>query len=423
MINRRNTLKPLAIMFSGALALKASANGFALPDQDAFATARGEAFVATADNPSAIYYNPAGITQLEGNNLRGGLYGIYLDQSYSPPSGGQTYHDSDHLAAVPQIFYTYTSTNIPVSFGLGVYAPFGGNMSWPQDTGFRSVAISGSLKYITINPAVAVKLLPSLSVGGGAMVNYGNINLYQGLAPLSPRGVNYFKFTGDGWSVGYNAGILWQPIDQISFGATFRSSASLNFQGNTDFELNPGAYNTPAQRDASASFTFPLTTVLGVSYRPTPKWNIEFDANYTGWDSFDTVTIEQSPPSVTNPFHKNIPVNLGWQASWMYEFGVTRYFDNGWHVSAGYVFNENSVPDTYYTPLAADMDRHFFSIGTGYKGKRFDFDITYQFGYGPTHTVTGSTPSSTPGQFAGESADGKYDFISHAVSVSVGWRF
>ena len=79
----------------------------------------------------------------------------------------------------------------------------------------------------------------------------------------------------------------------------------------------------------------------------------------------------------------------------MYEFGVTRYFDNGWHVSAGYVFNENSVPDDYYSPLAADLDRHFFSVGAGYRGKRFDFDLAYQFGYGPAHTVTGSTPSST----------------------------
>jgi len=427
MINRRNTLKLLVMMISGVLTLKASANGFGLPDQDAFATARGEAFVATADNPSAIYYNPAGISQLKGNNLRAGIYGIYLDPSYSPPSSapnsGNTYHSSDNLAAVPQLFYTYTPEDWLLSFGLGVYSPYGGSMSWPQDTGFRSVAISGSLKYITINPVVAVKLLPSLSVGGGAMVNYGKINLYQGLQPLGPRGINFFKFSGDGWSVGYNAGILWQPIDQISFGATFRSSASLNFQGNTDFQLNPGAYNTPAQRNASASFTFPLTTVFGVSYRPTPKWNVEFDANYTGWNSFDMVTIEQSPPPVNNPFHQNIPVNLGWQASWMYEFGVTRYFDNGWHASAGFVYNENSVPNDYYTPLAADLDRYFFSVGAGRKGKIFDFDVAYQLGYGPAHTVTGSTPSSTPGQFAGESADGTYHFISHAVMLTVGMHF
>jgi long-chain fatty acid transport protein len=427
-MNKRNILRLLlAILISSISAWKVQANGFALPDQDAFATARGEAFVATADNTSAIYYNPAGITQLTNSNFRGGVYGIYLEPSYRPPNTapnhGNTYYSSDNFAAIPQLFYTHTLKKLPVSFGLGLYAPYGGNMTWPQDTGFRSVAISGALKYLTVNPVVALRVLPSLSIGAGAMANYGNISMYQGLRPLSPQAVNFFNFTGDGWSVGYNAGILWQPHEKISFGATFRSSAKMNFQGNTDFELRPGAYNTPAQRNASASFTFPLTTVLGVSYRPTPRWNLEFDANYTGWDSFGTVTIEQSPPAVHNPFSQDIPVNLDWQPSWMYEFGVTRYFDSGWHISGGYVFNENSVPNNYYTPLAADMDRNFFSIGAGHKGKTFDFDLAYQFGYGPPHTVTGSTASSKPGGFSGESANGTYGFRSSALILSVGMHF
>ena len=394
--------KLVAIVFLGMSARDVAANGFGLPDQDAFATARGEAFVATADNPSAIYYNPAGITQLTGNNVRGGLNSVYYEPTYQPPNSGRTYYSSDNFAYLPQLFYTYTAKDAPLSFGLGVYAPYGGNMSWPQDTGFRSVAISGSLKYITINPVVAVKLSPTLSVGGGAMVNYGNISMYQGLRRLAPRGTNFFNFRGDGWSVGYNAGILWQPHEKISFGATFRSSASLKFQGNTDFQLQPGAYNSPAHRSASADFTFPLTTIFGVSYRPTPKWNLEVDGNYTDWHSFGTVTIEQSPPPLNHPFTNNVPVHLDWQASWMYEFGVTRYFDNGWHVSGGYVFNENSVPNTYYTPLVADMNRSFFSLGTGFSGKHFDFDIAYQLGCAFKHDVSGSTPSTTPGSDAGE---------------------
>jgi long-subunit fatty acid transport protein len=70
------------------------------------------------------------------------------------------------------------------------------------------------------------------------------------------------------------------------------------------------------------------------------------------------------------------------------------------------------------------MDRYFFSAGTGYKGKHFNFDIAYQFGYGPTHKVTGSQPSSIVTQTTtSQTADGNYDFISHAVSVSAGWRF
>src|ERR1700743_2742016 len=97
------------VLISASCIGRALANGFSLLDQDAFAMARGEAMVATADNASAIYYNPAGIAQLEGNNLRGGVYGIYLNPSYSPPSSapnnGNTYYSSDHLAAVPQGFY------------------------------------------------------------------------------------------------------------------------------------------------------------------------------------------------------------------------------------------------------------------------------------------------------------------------------
>jgi hypothetical protein len=69
------------------------------------------------------------------------------------------------------------------------------------------------------------------------------------------------------------------------------------------------------------------------------------------------------------------------------------------------------------------MDRDFFSIGAGRKGKTFDFDLAYQFGYGPAHTVTGSQPSSTPGFSAGQSADGKYGFNSSALMLTVGMHF
>ena len=418
-MNRGKALRLIAILVLAISTANVSANGFRLASQDGFATARGEAFVATADNPSAIYYNPAGISQLKGNNLRSGLYGIYLNPSYSSTNHARTFHSSDNLAAVPQLFYTCTPKDFPVSFGLGVYAPYGGSISWPQDTGFRAVAVNGSLTYLTINPVVAFKVLPSLSIGGGAMVNYVNLDLEQGLLRNQLPNINYFRFAGKGWSVGYNLGLLWQPHEKVSIGASFRSSANVTLDGQTKIEQYP-VIPTEQDRSAHTDFTFPLTTVVGISYRPTPRWNLEFDADYTDWSSFGSSTISQSskPPGI----NQNIQFALDWQPSWIYEFGVTRYFDNGWHVSAGYVYNENSVPDAHYTPLAADLDRHFLCVGTGRKGKRFDFDVAYQLGYGPARTVTGSTPS-TAGQIAGQTADGTYDFISQAVLVTVGMHF
>jgi long-chain fatty acid transport protein len=405
----------------GGLPQTLLANGMRLASQDGFATARGEAFVATADNPSAIYYNPAGITQLEGNNFRGGIYGIYLDPSFTPPrpANTSTFHVENKTAAVPQFFYTCTPESLPLSFGLGVYAPYGAGVSWPQDTGFRAVALKSSLTYLTINPVLALKLAPNFSIGAGVTANYSSIDLEQGLLRTETPFVNFFRFKGDGWSAGYNLGLLWQPHEKVALGLCFRGANTVTMEGHTEIEQQPIIPST--RRAAQADFTFPLGVVAGISYRPTPKWNLEFDADYTDWSSFGTVIIEEASPPF--PVRQKTPVTLEWQGSWMYEFGVTRYLDHGWHMSAGYVFNENSVPDAYYTPLAADLDRHFFSAGVGHKGKRFDFDVAYQFGYGPARTVTGSTPSSTPARFVGQNADGTYDFISHAVLLTVGMHF
>jgi long-chain fatty acid transport protein len=397
--------------------------GARLASQDGFASARGEAFVATADNPSAIYYNPAGLAQLEGNQIRGGIYGIYFDPTFTPPAPSNTndFHIKNKEAAVPQLFYACHPQTWPVALGLGVYAPYGLGVEWPENTGFRAVAVKSELTYLRFNPTVAVQLPWHLSFGAGAMVDYSEIKLEQGLRrnKLPPPFTDFFRFEGDGWTAGYNLGVLWHPMEQWSFGATFRSSTTITMDGHTDVQLFP-VIATPYRSPAHAEFTFPWTCVFGVSYRPTPRWNVEFNADYTDWSSFDTTTIHQDNPNQN--VQSDPKIVLDWEASWMYELGVTRYFDGGWHVSAGYVFSQSSVPDTHYTPLVPDMDRHFFSVGIGHKGKRFDYDLTYQFGYGPNREVTGSTPS-TVGQIAGQSADGTYDFISHALLLTAGAHF
>jgi long-chain fatty acid transport protein len=409
----------LAVLICEGCAVRLFANGFGLPDQDAFATGRGEAFVATADNPSAIYYNPAGIAQLKGDSLRGGLYGIYLDTRYTPPSAapnsGNAYHSSADFAEIPQVFYVHSFEKLPVSLGLGVYFPYGGSMDWPQDTGFQPIAVSASLKYVTINPEIAVKILPSLSIGIGAMVNYVYLKTAQGY-PRSPG--SFFDFEGSGWSAGGNAGILWKPIKQISLGATFRSSADVTLDGETHYKVIP---TTSGASTASMDMNFPWTVVAGISYRPTPKWNLEFDANYTDWSTLGSFDLHEQNPQ--RPFASDYTVNFDWQGSWIYELGVTRYFGHGWHASAGYAFNENSAPNSFYTPWAADLDRHLFSLGVGRTGKRFDFDIAYQLGYGPTHPVTGSQPSLQVEQNIVTRADGQYSFFSSAFIASAGIHF
>jgi long-chain fatty acid transport protein len=403
----------------------AQASGFDVPDQDAFAVGRGLAVTATADNPSAIYFNPAGLTQLTGNNLQAGLYAIDLDAQFTPNGGGNTFHNQSPFGALPQLYYVHGNEAQTFSFGLGIYAPAGLSLKWQDTTGFRTLGTIGSVEEIAINPVVAFKILPSLSVGGGLSANYGNVDLRQGILwPGQPY--DQFRFQGDGWGLSGNFGLRWQPMEKLAFGA------SLNTGMKTDMDGYTSAYNTKGtplppplnyyptfstSTGAKADFQFPLKAQAGVSYRPTTNWNVEVDADYIDWSSMGTVNIQQNH-GFAPLFPQDIALPLEWKSSWYYELGATRYFGDGWHVSAGYIFNQNSVPDAHYTTVVADEDRHFFSVGLGRKGKKIDFDVAYQFGYGPDRTVTGSAPSA-----AGQTANGTYGLISNAVAVSVGYHF
>jgi long-chain fatty acid transport protein len=402
-----------------------NANGFRLVSQDAFAAGRGEAFVATADNPSAVHYNPAGITQLDGLQVRSGLYALHFEPTFTPPAGransGTTYEIEERDAFAPQLYSTYHIPESPLTLGLGIYAPHGASVTWPQDTGFRSIATIGELTYLRFNPVLAWEIRPGLSVAGGMMVDYAELDSEQGLrAEKFVNSRDSFAFKGDDLSVGYNLGVLWKIDDQFSFGLTYRSAVTQNFKGHTNFEL--GREIQPTELPASAELEFPYTAVAGLSYRPTEQWNIEINADYSNWSSMDSFEIRQTQLP-QRPVQQNIPVSLGFEDSWIYKLGATRYFDEGWYASAGYVFNQNSVPDDFYSPTVADLDRHFLTFGIGREWSRFQVDLTYQFGFAKDREVTDSLPSSTPARFVGQNADGTYGFSSHALLISLGMKF
>ncbi|MGZ4965506.1 MAG: OmpP1/FadL family transporter, partial [Limisphaerales bacterium] len=332
--------------------------GIRLPDQDAFATARGNAFVATADNPSAIYYNPAGITQLDGINSRSGIYGIYMNDHFE--NGANSVNTKQKLQAVPQLYMTAKlPTDVPLSLGLGVYSPYGLGLEWNDNAPFLNnpasafnVPKKGHLMYITVNPVIAVKPFKTLSIAAGPSWNHAESEL-----EFQPFGVDHARFRGrdDDW--GYNIGALWQPCCEHSFGVTYRSETTFDLTGHSDTHLAPGfPYPFPVNisgRDAHTPFKFPQTIVAGYSFRPNTNWNFEFNADWTDWHRLKSLTLSDAN---TGAQLQSLP--LDWQSSWMFEFGATRYLENNWHISGGYIYSMNSTPDEHFNPVVPDSDRH-----------------------------------------------------------------
>jgi long-chain fatty acid transport protein len=99
------------------------AGGYAIPPQTAKAESMGGAAVAGVDDPSAVYVNPAAITQVDGNQILGGL--TYVNTISSIKNSGATsrnIHDDDFL---PNLYANYHIPGTQFSIGIGSYTPFG----------------------------------------------------------------------------------------------------------------------------------------------------------------------------------------------------------------------------------------------------------------------------------------------------------
>lgn len=368
--------------------------------KDAFALARGNAFVATADNPSAIYYNPAGLTQIDGAAVSANLYAVSVASDYTGAAG--TASMDDDYQAVPSFYAVWHPKDSAWAGGFGVYAPFGLSSDWGENSALRTHALKNEQTYLTYNLSGAWRLTPQLSLGGAVTYNRVSTDLRQGLGFVPG---DRFEFSGDGDAAGFNLGLLWQPAPQHSFGLSYSHQTRIRMDGTATTTLM-----APVTESARATFDFPEVIIAGWSYRPTPQWNLEVNIDWTNWDRLNTVTIAKGSGDQPTPFN--------WESDFFYEFGATRYFAGGWSVSAGYCFTANSVPDSSYTPAVPDSDRSFYSLGVGYRSARLSADLAWHYGDGGKRQVTGSPPSMTA-----VSADGIYDNAINAVSLSVAWYF
>jgi long-chain fatty acid transport protein len=378
------------------------ANGTRLPNQNAEATSRGNAFVATADNASAIYYNPAGLTQLKGFNIQSDSYVILARYDYVPATGGPRVEAERSVAVVPQFYLSYTPDESPLSYGLGVYSPFGQSSEWPDNSGIRTIATRNEITFITVAPTVAWKISDQLSLGAGLQINHVKADLRRG---LSPAPGDEFRFEGDDTSFGYNLGILWKLTEHHVFGLNYQSRSTSKFKG--DVTLSPSGFSTPG----SVDLPFPDIITFGYSWRPTPAWNLEVAIDRTNWGLVNTPVLQAAPlPDQPIPFE--------WDPSYYYLFGITRYFADGWRVSAGYCYSENSEPDATFNPAVPDMNRHLASVGVGRTFGSLSCFVTYQHGFKASRTIQGM-----PANLAGQSTNGRYESTLDAVSASFSCRF
>lgn len=373
------------------------AAGFFLPNQGTVATARGNAWVATADSPAAVHYNPAGLTQLDAAEVEFGLYGIVLGNKAT--IAGESFEAERELQIIPHLFYGQP-INEKLSVGLGITTPFGLGTDW-GNTPFRQTTLSANITNIRASGVAAYQLTDTLSIGGGIALNFAKASLRNGFAPFDPSGPNadLIKFKGDDLALSWNIGLLWQPHPRHSFGLTYRSLTDFTLDGDLEGNVLP-------ESSASASISTPESAAIGYAFQATDKLSIEANIEWINWERLDALTI--GFPGGALPSQR-----FDWDATFVYEIGLSYQVNDRYTFHCGYDFNENAQPASTYTPAVADADRHWINAGLSYYGDRITWDIGYQYGFS-TRTINGA---------GNPAVDGRYEADHHAFLISTRTTF
>ncbi len=392
------------LVFTGS----AMGAGFALIEQSA--SGLGNAFAggsAIAEDASAVYFNPAGLTRLSGTQAVAGVHLVMPSAKFHNEGSthalqgltgvslrGDNGGEGGVNGVVPNLYFS-TKVNEKFWLGLGINAPFGLSTDYDNNWVGRYHGITSEVMTLNINPSFALKVTDKLSLGAGFnaqylkaklsnAIDYGTICFSlagpsvcvpQGLTPQAADGSVELK--GDSWGFGYNMGLMYEISPATRMGIAYRSRIRHKVEGDADFSKTPaliaaatGGWFTDTA--VNASLDLPASASVSFVHQINPQWEIMADVTWTQWSVFDELRFKfdnGQPDGVTTE---------KWKDSYRYAGGIT-YKPGNWKFRAGIAYDTTTIRSAEYrTPRIPDGNRLWLAGGLGYKiSDRIQMDLGY----------------------------------------------
>ena len=219
-----------ALVLTGVAAATSTAlaAGFQLTEQSSLGAGRAYAGAGiVGDDLSAVHYNPAGMTLLEGTRFQAGGVWIGLNADYSSDISGESENGRLKGQMIPAGYVTH-QVNDQIWLGFGMTVPYGMGTEYSRDWEGRDRGTSAKIYTFDMNPNIAWKVSEYISVGAGVSVQYAKAKLGMGMmahgaeAQILGTDIAHAKVEADSWDWGYNLGIMISPTDKLRFGLAYR---------------------------------------------------------------------------------------------------------------------------------------------------------------------------------------------------------
>jgi long-chain fatty acid transport protein len=433
---------------------QASASGFALVEQSVKQV--GSAIsggAASAEDATTIFFNPAGMTRLSGNQAVVGGHFITPSSKFSgnattnPMVGGASISggnggDAGTSAFVPSLYYSH-SLSEEMRIGLGIGAPFGLSTEYDSSWVGRYHAIKSEVTTVNFNPSAAYRVNNQLSLGAGLNIMHATAELTNAVdysmaclgSPLAAAGActalglntpatattdGTVAVEGDSWGYGFNLGVLYEVTEQTRIGAAYRSKVKQELEGTADFTAPdgvavPAALNAVlADTDATAEVELPASLSLSMTTQVAPKWEVMADITWTQWSSFEELRIE-----FDNPQKEDSVQPENWEDTYKFSVGLNYRQNESWRWRCGFAYDQTPIPDAQNrTPRIPGNDRKWIAAGFTYTASpaiTVDFAMAHLF-------VSDTDINATDSSF-GHNLSGSYESDVNILSAQANWQF
>lgn len=376
-------MKKILLLTVFALSTAVSfAGGYRVSLQGQKALAMGHTGVAVINSSESVFFNPAGMVFMESEfSVSAGMSGVFSNISYQNAATGQ-HAKSESPMGTPLYFYASYKANDWLSFGLGVYTPYGSEVKYKEGWAGSHLVNSIKLQAIYIQPTVAFKLNDMISIGGGPIFATGSVNFDKSLnRTLTDLEGNRSAVEVDATGVnawGWVASTMINLTDNLHLGATYRSRINMDADdGTATFRNIPNSPLTPFQDSAiEAGLPMPAEMTVGMSYN-YDKWVFAFDLNRSFWSAYKSLDITFENPNIPDSHNAR-----NYKNSSVYRFGLQYDVTSMFTLRAGYYFDESPVREGYFAPETPRNDSNNFTAGlTVNIGQNLQIDASFLYSH------------------------------------------
>ncbi len=387
----------------------------------------GGAFVGLANDYSALYWNPAGLTQMQKNFvgifvtdvIPMGTYKFYkqLPSPY-PTIDIDTKTKTNHYIAPNLMGFYHFQFSENLTFGLGVYIPAGIGAEWDGTdlaalSGSQNVEWMSKIGVINISPAVAYKFSDQFSMGIA-------LNIFYGMFDMKRPGGGGMQYDESSTGLGYGVtmGTLFKPNNTFSIGLSVRTKIDVTMSGTAK---NPAMAGTGAtESDFDRDVSWPLWIAGGVAYRPMDNLVVTFDVQFSQWsqseNEFTTKFDNTRWMAALTPGDNNKFI-LRWKDATQVRLGACYTVNDNLDLRAGIYTDPAPAPIETYNILFPSIDYTGITLGAGYKIDSFVIDLGIEYLFGMDREVKDLSPAIY------KRMPGTHGMDIAAWSLGVGYEF